>query len=282
MPAAKTLRRPAEARGLGVHSGRPVTLRLLPSEEGGIVFRRSDLAGAEMGLALDHVESRNSSTLIGERFKVQTIEHVLAALYALGVTSAVLLVDADELPIMDGSALPFVHIIQAAGVADLGGRVAGMRMVKPLAIEEGGAWIRLEPVPEGGPARLDYEIAYDHPAIGTSRLERELTPEVFAAEIAPARTFGFLKDVEALHARGLALGASLENTVALDDHGVVNPPLRFPDEFVRHKLLDLAGDLALLGRSFRGRASAYKAGHRLHLAVVKALLERPDCWESFD
>jgi UDP-3-O-[3-hydroxymyristoyl] N-acetylglucosamine deacetylase len=281
MPAARTLRRPAEARGLGVHSGKPVALRILPAEGDGIVFRRADLGGAEMGLALDRVESRNSTALIGERFKVQTIEHVLAALYASGVTSAVLEVDADEMPIMDGSALPFVRAICEAGLADLGRPAAGMRIVKVLAVEEKGAWVRLEPIAAGEPARLDYEIDFDHPAIGVSRLELPLTPEVFAAEIAPARTFGFFKDVESLHAHGLALGASLENTVALDDSGVVNPPLRFPDEFVRHKLLDLTGDLALLGRPFLGRASAYKAGHRLHLAAVKALLDRPDCWELF-
>jgi UDP-3-O-[3-hydroxymyristoyl] N-acetylglucosamine deacetylase len=234
-----------------------------------------------MGLALDRVESRNSTALIGERFKVQTIEHVLAALSASGVTSAVLEVDADEMPIMDGSAQPFILAIGEAGLADLGRPVAGMRIVKPLEVEERGAWVRLAPIAAGEPARLDYEIAFDHPAIGVSRLELPLTPEVFAAEIAPARTFGFLKDVESLHALGLALGATLENTVALDDRGVVNPPLRFPDEFVRHKLLDLTGDLALLGRPFLGRASAYKAGHRLHLLAVKALLARPDAWESF-
>jgi UDP-3-O-[3-hydroxymyristoyl] N-acetylglucosamine deacetylase len=281
MPASKTLRGPAEISGLGVHSGKPVRLRILPSEEGQVVFRRLDLGGAEMGLALDRVESRNSTALVGDRFTVRTVEHLLAALYAFGVDSAILAVDADEMPIMDGSALPFVRVIEEAGLRDLDRPAVGIRMVKPLVLEDRGAWVRLDPIPGDGPAVLDYAIVYDHPAIGTSRLERSLTPGIFAAEIAPARTFGFLKDVESLHAQGLALGASLDNTVALDEAGVVNPPLRFPDEFVRHKLLDLAGDLALLGRPFLGRASACRAGHRLHLEAVKTLLASPDCWEPF-
>ncbi len=226
-----------------------------------------------MGLSLDRVESRNSTTLIGERFRVQTIEHVLASLYALGVTGAVLEVDADEMPIMDGSARRFVRAIEEAGTEALGGDIPFLRIDRTLTVEEKDAWVRLEPLAAEGPAVLDYTIVYDHPAIGTARLALPLTPEVFASEIAPARTFGFLRDVEALHARSLALGASLDNTIALDESGVVNPPLRYPDEFVRHKLLDLTGDLALLGRPFLGRATAFRAGHRLHLEAVKALLE---------
>ena len=281
MPAQKTLRRPADVSGLGVHSGKPVTLRILPSDQGTLIFRRPDLGGAEMGLALDRVESRNSTALVGELFTVGTVEHLLAALNAFGVYSAILAVDADEMPIMDGSALPFVRAIEGAGLRELDRPAVGMRIVKPLVLEDREAWVRLDPIHGDGPAVLDYTIVYDHPAIGTSRLEQALTPEVFASEIAPARTFGFLKDVESLHAQGLALGASLDNTLALDEAGVVNPPLRFPDEFVRHKLLDLAGDLALLGRPFLGRASACRAGHRLHLEAVKALLNRPDCWVAY-
>ncbi len=274
MPEQKTLRRPAEISGRGVHSGREVRLRILPSEAGeGIVFRRSDLGGAEMGISLERVDSRNSTTLIGERFRVQTIEHVLASLYALGVSGAVLDVDADEMPIMDGSARPFVQAIEGAGTRPLGREIAWLSVERPLTVEDQGAWVRFEPPAAAGPAVLDYTIVYDHPAIGTQSLALPLTPEAFASGIAPARTFGFLKDVDGLRARGLALGASLDNTVALDDDGVVNPPLRFPDEFVRHKLLDLAGDLALLGRPFLGRATAFRAGHALHLKAVRALLD---------
>lgn len=274
MPPSQTLRRSIEIAGRGVHSGQEVRLRILPSERDGIVFRRSDLGGAEMGLCLERVESRNSTTLVGVRFRVQTIEHVLASLYALGVTGAVLEVDADEMPIMDGSARPFVLAIEAAGTRPLGRDIPWLIVDQPLTVEEKGAWIRFEPAVVDGPASLEYTIVYDHPAIGTQRLALPLTPKAFASGIAPARTFGFLRDVESLHARGLALGASLDNTVALDDGGVVNPPLRFPDEFVRHKLLDLAGDLALLGRPFLGRATAFRAGHRLHLEAVRALLNK--------
>ncbi len=231
-----------------------------------------------MGLALDRVESFNSTALIGAIFKVRTIEHLLAALYAFGISSVAIEVDADEMPILDGSALPFARMIGEAGVRDIDGRSEALRIIKPLTVEEKGAWIRLEPNFGEEGLVLDYAIDYDHPAIGNSRLALSLTPEIFLAEIAPARTFGFLKDVEWLHGQGLALGASFENTIVLDDTGIVNPPLRFPDEFVRHKLLDITGDLALLGRPLLGRVTAFKAGHRLHLECVRRLLASPDRW----
>jgi UDP-3-O-[3-hydroxymyristoyl] N-acetylglucosamine deacetylase len=138
--------------------------------------------------------------------------------------------------------------------------------------------VSLEPAPAGTGLHLDYTIVYDHPGIGRQRRGLDLTPESFASEVAPARTFGFLKDVEFYHRQGLALGASVENTVVLDDAAVVNPPLRFPDEFVRHKLLDLIGDLSLLGRPVAAKVTAYKAGHRLHLETVRYLLSHPEFW----
>lgn len=229
-----------------------------------------------MGLGLEGVESFNSTALIGESFQVRTIEHLLAALYAFGIAGVVVEVDADELPILDGSALPFARMIAETGIGDGGGRAEALRIIKPLTVEEKDAWVRLDPNSGDESLVLDYAIDYDHPAIGKSRLALPLTPEIFLAEIAPARTFGFLQDVERLHGQGLALGASFENTVVLDDTGIVNPPLRFPDEFVRHKLLDLTGDLALLGRPLFGRVTAFKAGHRLHLECVRRLLASPD------
>jgi UDP-3-O-[3-hydroxymyristoyl] N-acetylglucosamine deacetylase len=280
MTFQKTIRRPAEIEGIGVHSGRPVHLRLLPSTSGEIVFRRTDLHGAEMGLRPDRVESRNSTALVGETFKVRTVEHLLAALGAFGVGSLIIALDADEIPIMDGSALPFVRAIERSETVDLSERGPSYRLVQSATVADGDAWVRFDPGPDDG-LILEYAIVYDHPAIGTQRLRLPLTPAVFAEEIAPARTFGFLKDVEKYHRRGLALGASVGNTVVLDDAAVINPPLRFPDEFVRHKLLDLAGDLALLGRPLAGRVTASKAGHRLHLAAVRFLLDHPDhCLEG--
>jgi UDP-3-O-[3-hydroxymyristoyl] N-acetylglucosamine deacetylase len=276
MRPQKTLARPVEIEGLGVHSGLPVHLRLLPSGAGRIVFRRTDLDGAEMGLSPDRVESRNSTALIGERFKVQTVEHLLAALYAFGIDSLIVALDADEVPIMDGSAAAFVRSFEDAGIAELAGRRPCLRLTRTLVMEDKSAWVRLDPVPAGEDLILDYTIEYDHPAIGTQHIGLALTPAAFVEGIAPARTFGFLKDVEFYHRQGLALGASMENTVVLDDATVVNPPLRFPDEFARHKLLDLTGDLALLGRPLVGRVTAHKAGHRLHLETVRFLLAHRD------
>ena len=278
MRPQKTLARPVELEGLGVHSGRPVRLRLVPSAGGTIVFRRSDLNGAELGLRPDRVESRNSTTLVGERFKVQTVEHLLAAFFAFGVSSLVVDLDADEVPIMDGSARLFVQALQRAGFTELPVMSPAVRVVKTLQREDGDAWVRLEPAPEGAGLILDYTIVYAHPFIGTQNRGLRLTSESFAAEIAPARTFGFLKDVEFYHKQGLALGASYDNTVVLDEHDVVNPPLRFPDEFVRHKLLDITGDLALLGRPLSAKVTAFKAGHRLHLETVRFLLAHPEYW----
>ncbi len=278
MRPQKTLARPVELEGRGVHSGRPVRLGLLPSPSGEIVFRRVDLGGLELGLRPDRVESRNSTTLVGDRFKVQTVEHLLAALYAFGVDSLLVSLDADEVPIMDGSALPFVRALEKAGFADLPARRPVLKVRKTMQREENDAWIRLDPAPDGAGLTLEYTIVYGHPGIGTQRRSVFLTPALFVEGIAPARTFGFLKDVEFYHQQGLALGASYDNTVVLDESAVVNPPLRFPDEFVRHKLLDLTGDLALLGRPLAAKATAYKAGHRLHLEAVRFLLAHPENW----
>jgi UDP-3-O-[3-hydroxymyristoyl] N-acetylglucosamine deacetylase len=278
MDAQKTLARPVELEGLGVHSGRAVRLGLFPSSSGEILFRRTDLGGAELLLRPDRVESRNSTTLVGDHFKVQTVEHLLAALYAYGVGSLVIALDADEIPIMDGSALPFVRALEKAGFADLAARRPVLKVRKTVLREEKDAWVRLDPVAGGEELALEYTIVYSHPSIGTQRLGLSLTPASFAEGIAPARTFGFLKDVELYHKQGLALGASIDNTVVLDETSVVNPPLRFPDEFVRHKLLDITGDLALLGRPLAAKVTAYKAGHRLHLETVLFLLAHPEYW----
>ncbi len=283
MPAQKTVARDIVLQGVGVHSGRPVTLQLLPSDAGTIVFRRTDLEGAEMGLHPDRVESRNSTALMGDRFRVQTIEHLLAALYAFGVESLVAALDADEMPILDGSALPFVRALREAGLREIPAASRPARIAARLTVGDDEAWVRFDPPAAGEDGLLlDYAIAYGHPAIGTEQRAVLLSPGRFEAEIAPARTFGFFKDVEALHRQGLALGSSLDNTVVLSEEGIVNPPLRFPDEFVRHKLLDLTGDLALLGRPLLGRVSAHKAGHRLHLEAVRGLLASPSFLAGFD
>jgi UDP-3-O-[3-hydroxymyristoyl] N-acetylglucosamine deacetylase len=281
MAVQKTLSREFELPGVGVHSGKPVRLAVFPMGEGGLVFRRTDLDGLEIPLRGGRFEARNSTAIVAGKFRIATIEHLLAALFAFGVRDAVITLDADEVPILDGSALPFVRAIEQAGTRVLTSPAAGLRIVRPFAVEEDGASIVVEPPLAGDALDLSYSIEYVHAAIGTQTLSVTLDPESFAREIAPARTFGFLRDVEALRARGLALGASYENTVVLDADRVVSGPLRFPDEFVRHKLLDLTGDLALLGRPLAGRITAQKAGHRLHLEVVRFLRAHPEYTAAF-
>ena len=281
MAVQKMLSRGFELSGVGVHSGKPVRLAVLPKSEGGLVFRRTDLGGLEIALGAGRFEAQNSTVIVADAFRIATVEHLLAALFAFGVGHAVIALDADEIPILDGSALPFVRAIEGAGTRALAAPAAGFRIVRPFAVEDGGASLVVEPPPAGDALELTYGIEYAHPAIGTQVRSLTLDPEAFARDVAPARTFGFLRDVEALRARGLALGASFENTVVLDADRVVSGPLRFPDEFVRHKLLDLAGDLALLGRPLAGRFTASKAGHRLHLEVVKFLLAHPEYTTPF-
>jgi len=278
MTHKKTILRNIRLSGAGVHSGKPVKLTLLPSEAGEIVFRRMDLGNLEARIDPGRVESFNSTTLVGDEFNVRTVEHLLASLFAFGVNSLVVEIDADEIPIMDGSARPFVLALEKAGTRRLAQKIPSLKILRPFAVEDKGASVIVEPSETGAGLWLSYAIDYANPAIGLRRFERRFTLASFAREIAPARTFGFVRDVETLRCQGLALGASLENTVVLDDAGVMNGPLRFPDEFVRHKLLDLAGDLALLGRPLIGRFTACKAGHRLHLLAVRFILEHPGFW----
>ena len=273
MALRRTIERPVALSGVGVHSGKAVRLRLLPSDSGRIVFRRADLGGRELTLSAETVESGNSTTIVGDAFRVRTVEHLTAVLFAFGLGSLVVELDADELPIMDGSARPFAEAVAAAGTRVLGAEVEPLVIGRPFSVEEGDASVGFEPPSGDDPGLvLSYAIAYAHPAIGEQSREIRLEPETFAREIAPARTFGFLRDAESLRRQGLALGAAFENTVVLDEAGIVNGPLRFPDEFVRHKLIDLAGDLALIGRPLLGRVAARKAGHRLHLRAVRRLL----------
>ena len=274
----RTIRNEVRLEGVGVHSGKPVRLTLRPSEGGKILFRRPDLGGLETAVDPGRVEALNGTTIVGPRFKVRTVEHLLAALFAFGVNSLIVELDADEVPILDGSALPFVQALEKAGLRPFAGNNPALGIRRPFAVEDNGASIVAEPAPAGEGFWLSYTIEYPHPSIGRQSRSLSLTPETFAGEVAPARTFGFIKDVETLRGRGLALGASFENTVVLDSERIMNGPLRFPDEFVRHKLLDLAGDLALLGRPIVGRFTAHRAGHRLHLQAVRFLLNNPDVW----
>lgn len=275
----RTIAKDLSFRGIGIHTGKIVDLALRPSSSGEIIFRRAGAAGP--GLVLDPraTGARNCSYLESEHGRIETVEHLLAALAAFGVDSLDIVTDGPEIPILDGSARPFAEALAAAGTRPVGpgGRV--MKVIAPFIVEDGGASVEAVP----GPGLwISYLIAFDHPAIGTQSADIRVTTESFLSEIAPARTFGFLKDVPELHRRGLALGGSFANALVLDDKNVVNGPLRFPDEFVRHKVLDLVGDLFLLGVPVRGHFTARKAGHALHIKAVRYLLDHPECREYAD
>lgn len=279
MDRQHTLARPVTCRGIGVHSGRPAHLRILPAEQGtGIVFVRTDLAGRPTIPAQEaHVVETTLATTLGlDEARVSTVEHLLAALLALGIDNAIVEVDGPEVPIMDGSAAPFVKLLTAAGRAALDAPRATLVVDRPVRVHDGNRAIAVEPA---SGFEIAYEIDFDHAAIRPQTLSLALDPERFVTDLAPARTFGFLAEVEALKARGFARGGSLENAVVIGQDRVLNPEgLRFPDEFVRHKALDLVGDLALLGTPVRGRVVAARGGHHLHALLVRALLEDRSAW----
>lgn len=270
MPDMLTLEREATLLGVGVHTGTPVRLRLIPSEAGRILFRRPDL-GREAVLDPRKMEAKNSSCFRAGGFEVLTVEHLLAALYALGIGSLDIELTAAEVPILDGSAAPFVRALKDAGCRPVGRPWMPIDILRPGRIEDQGAELAFEPHPG---LKISYEIEYAHPAIGRQEISLEIDAGTFEREVAPARTYGFVRDLDRYRSLGLAMGSSMDNTIGLDDEKVVNPPLRFPDEFVRHKVLDLVGDLALLGRPVRGYFKARRAGHALHLRAILDLLDR--------
>lgn len=275
MAAKRTLAREVRFSGPGIHTGRAVSLVLKPSGTGEVVFRRADLGGREVRLDPRAAGTANCSFLLMGDTRIQTVEHLLAALAASGVDSLLVELDGGEIPGLDGSALPFASGIEAAGTRPVAAERRTMKVVEAFRLAAGEASLAVEPADE---FRIAYEILYDHPAVGTQTIELPVTAESFLREIAPARTFGFVKDAAALRRLGLALGSSFDNTIVLDDAKVLNGPLRFPDEFVRHKVLDLVGDLALLGAPVAGRFEARRAGHALHQRAVRWLLDHPGAW----
>lgn len=271
-----TLRHAVTLAGCGVHSGDPVTVTLHPAEaDHGVAFLRTGLPGGRERL----IEARYANvcatelcTVVGnaESGAVATIEHLMSALSGLGVDNVLVETDAAEMPILDGSAAPIVAAIDEAGLAHCGAPRRRIKVLKAVRVESGGAFCELKPLDRG--FRLDVEIDFPSAVIGRSRRALDLTPQSYRREIARARTFGMMKDVERYWKAGFALGASLDNTVAIGDEGVVNPEgLRFADEFVRHKILDAVGDLALAGLPLVGAYRAHRGGHRLNVAVLAAL-----------
>jgi len=267
--------------GTGVHSGKSVSLVLNPAEaDSGITFILRNDARREVRISADFRAISNvtlCTVLSGDNgASVATVEHLMAALRGLGIDNVDIEVDANEIPIMDGSAEPFVDALLEAGVRPLRSARRYLRVLKPVHIEDGGAYASLQPY-DG--FHLDVEIDFDTPVIGRQRWRGDLTPRVFLRSLCRARTFGFMKDVKMLWQAGRALGSSLENTVAIGDDGVMNPGgLRYEDEFVRHKALDAVGDLSLAGAPLLGAFKSYRGGHRINAMVLSALYADRSAW----
>jgi UDP-3-O-[3-hydroxymyristoyl] N-acetylglucosamine deacetylase len=264
--------------GIALHTGRQVRVRVLPAEPStGIVFVRSDEAGLEIPATLDFAgPSFYATVLERDGVRVSTIEHLMAALYALQIDDARIELDGPEMPILDGSSLPFVEALLRAGPVESDVERLFIHIVRPLEVAQEEKTISVHPAAE---YRVTYAIDFDHPKLGYQELTASLWGgDAFRTKLAPARTFTFEREVETLRKAGLALGGSLENAVVVGDEGILNPGLRFPDEFVRHKMLDLTGDLSLLGRPLLGHVVAYRAGHDLHARLARKIHDTPDAW----
>jgi UDP-3-O-[3-hydroxymyristoyl] N-acetylglucosamine deacetylase len=289
MKAARqtTLRDSATLMGVGVHSGLPVTLTIHPAEiDCGIRFLRSGTDGCpdrEIRADVRAVTATEFATVLGDTDGplCSTAEHVLAALAGLGVDNAIIEIDGPEVPIMDGSAAPFVAAIEQAGIVTLPAPRRYIRILKPVRVARGDCFGELRPYPKG--FRLEVEIAFDNPLIGRQALSFDVTPESFRKEVARARTFGFMGDVTKLWNAGYALGATFDNTIVVTQDRVLNAEgLRFADEFVRHKALDAIGDLALAGLPLLGAYRSVRGGHKLNHAVLCTLMADPTAWTMVD
>jgi len=282
MNAQRTLRRHVSCTGIGLHSGNKVTLSLKPAPaDYGIRFHRSDL-GVEIPATITHLRGMQQyqTGLAREAVSVETVEHLLAALSALRIDNAVVELNHPEVPIMDGSAAPWVHlIVNEAGVKKLSAPRRYLKVLRPISLAQGDKRISLYPADH---LKVTYSISFDHPLLRHQSRTMKITEESFVEDIAPARTFGFLKEVEMLRQRGLALGGSLDNAIVLGETGVLNHTLRFEDEFVRHKILDAIGDLSLVGHPVIGHLVAHRGGHALHTAFAAKILEERDAWKLVD
>lgn len=279
MNQQKTLRSPLALTGVGLHTGNEIRVRILPADpDTGLRFRRVDADPVvEIPAASRWVVDTSLATVLGrDGVQLSTVEHCLAALGGLGIDNAVVEVDGPELPILDGSALPYVEALLEAGWRRQKRPRRALRVDKPVRVEQGDKFCIVRPAAD---FRVTYSIDFDGRFPGVHHYFLSVDPATFAAELSPARTFGFLADVEYLRSMGKARGGSLDNAVVLHEGQVLNPEgLRMPDELVRHKMLDAVGDLALLGRPILGHLIVHRGGHALHDALVKALLARPDAW----
>src|SRR6266478_5734323 len=279
-----TVQRPVEATGVGLHSGVPVSIRILPAPVStGIVFLRTDLDNFHIPASWRNVARVSYATsLMRQGVLISTTEHLLSVFYSMGIDNAFVEIDNLEVPIMDGSGMPFVDLIQSAGIRHYRRKRRYLRIRRPVSVEDHGKRISILPDES---FRLTCEIRFDHPMVGHQAVEMEVTPERYASEIAPARTFGFEYELDQMRNMGLIRGASLDNAVCFDRDGVLNPGgLRFDNECCRHKALDLIGDLALIGKPLLGHVIAERAGHAMHAALVARIMSDPSLYEilTFD
>jgi len=283
----RTLKNIIRATGIGLHTGEKVYLTLRPAAvDTGIVFRRVDFdTPVEIEAKPENVgDTRLSTTLVKGDVRVSTVEHLLSALAGLGIDNAYIDLSAPEVPIMDGSAGPFVFLVQSAGIEEQSAAKKFIRIKKTVIVEDGDKWARFDPF-EG--FKVSFKIDFEHPVFRNraQTTEVDFSSTSFVKEVSRARTFGFMKDIEALRSNDLALGGSLDNAIVMDDYRVLNEDgLRYEDEFVKHKVLDAIGDLYLLGYSLIGQFSGYKSGHALNNKLLRTLLAQENAWEvaTFD
>jgi len=278
----RTLKNVITATGVGLHTGEKVYLTLRPAPvDSGIIFRRVDLDEPVEIRATPRCvgDTSLSTTLVKGDVRISTIEHLLSAMAGMGIDNAYVDVSAPEVPIMDGSAAPFVFLIQSAGIHEQDAAKRFIQIKKTVIVEDGDKWARFDPY-KG--FKVSFKIDFEHPIFKNQHSEASLdfSSTSFVKQVSRARTFGFMKDIEALHERNLALGGSYDNAVVMDDYRILNEDgLRYEDEFVKHKILDAIGDLYLLGHSLIGSFSGYKSGHALNNQLLRALLSQADAWE---
>ncbi|HTY50803.1 MAG TPA: UDP-3-O-acyl-N-acetylglucosamine deacetylase [Steroidobacteraceae bacterium] len=283
MLGQRTLKNSIRASGVGLHTGQKVLMTLHPAPpDSGIVFRRSDLG--EQALVPAHAERVGAAewgtTLVSGDARVSTVEHLLSAFAGLGVDNALVDLSAAEVPIMDGSAGPFVFLLQSAGIEEQDVPKRFIRIREPVRVEDGDKWAQFEPF---NGFKVNFEIEFNHPIFKrrSQSASMDFSTTSFLKEVSRARTFGFMRDLEMLRSRNLALGGNLDNAIVLDEFRVLNEDgLRYEDEFVKHKILDAIGDLYLLGHSLIGEFSGYKSGHALNNRLLRTLLARPSAWEE--
>ena len=279
----RTLKNCIRATGVGLHTGEKVYMTLRPAAVNtGIIFRRVDLEHPVevRAQALNVGDTMLGTTIVNGDVRVSTVEHLLSALAGLGIDNAYVDLSAPEVPIMDGSAGPFVFLLQSAGIEEQNAHKRFIRITNPVEVHDGDKWARFEPF-EG--FKVSFQIDFDHPTFKkhTQTATVDFSTTSFVKEVSRARTFGFMRDIEMLRQKHLTLGASLDNAIALDDYRILNEDgLRYEDEFVKHKILDSIGDLYLLGHSLIGAFSAYKSGHGLNNSLLRALIAQPATWEE--